>query len=48
MRKYYIENVDDYYVFHVIEDGNEYTELVDEYNIDGFVQCLKSLGYNEQ
>lgn len=36
-----------YYMVHIIENGFEDSVLVHEDNIDGFIQCLKYLGYNQ-
>ena len=35
----------DYYAIHINDDGRK--EMVQENKIDGFVHCLKFLGYKE-
>ena len=35
----------DYYAIHINDDGYERKEMVQENEIDGFVHCLKFLGY---
>lgn len=48
MRKYFIGlKINNYYAVHIIEDGYEQTEMVEENNIDGFIQCLEYLGYTQ-
>ena len=37
----------DYYAVHINNDGYEQKELVPKNEIDGFVYCLKALGYKE-
>lgn len=37
----------DYYTVHINDGGYEQTEMVAEENLDGFMQCLKALGYKE-
>ena len=37
----------DYYAVHINDDGYEQKEMVQENEIDGFVHCLKVLGYKE-
>lgn len=39
--------INNYYVVHINEDGYEHKEIVDENDIDGFIQCLRCLGYKE-
>ena len=34
-----------YYAVHINDDGYEQKEMVQENEIDGFVHCLKVLGY---
>lgn len=36
-----------YYAVHINDDGYEQIEMVQESEIDGFIHCLKFLGYNE-
>lgn len=36
-----------YYAVHIHDDGYEQKEMVQENEIDGFVHCLKVLGYKE-
>lgn len=36
-----------YYAVHINDDGYEQKEMVQENEIDGFVHCLKILGYKE-
>ena len=49
MQKYFIGlKINNYYSVHIIEDGYEQTEMVEENNIDGFIQCLEYLGYTQQ
>ena len=37
----------DYYAVHINDDGYEQKEMVQENEIDGFIHCLKVLGYEE-
>lgn len=37
----------DYYAVHINDNGYEQKEMVQENEIDGFVHCLKVLGYKE-
>lgn len=37
----------DYYAVHINGNGYEQKEMVQENEIDGFVHCLKALGYKE-
>jgi len=37
----------DYYAIHINDDGYERKEMVQENKIDGFVHCVKFLGYKE-
>lgn len=37
----------DYYAVHINDDGYEQKEMIQENEIDGFVHCLKVLGYKE-
>jgi len=37
----------DYYAIYINDDGYERKEMVQENGIDGFVHCLKFLGYKE-
>lgn len=37
----------DYYGVYINDDGYEKIEMVHENEIDGFVHCLKVLGYKE-
>lgn len=37
----------DYYAIYINDDGYERKEMVQENEIDGFVHCLKVLGYEE-
>ena len=39
--------INNYYAVHIDDDGYEQTEMVEENNIDGFIQCLEFLGYRE-
>ena len=46
MRKYYIGMmINDYYAVHIIEDGYEQKVMVQEDNLDGFIQCLEHFGF---
>lgn len=45
-RTFYIGNkICDYYNIHIKDNGYEITELVQEDNIEGFIQCLKFFNY---
>lgn len=45
---FYIEmKICDYYAIYINDDGYERKEMVQENEIDGFVHCLKFLGYEE-
>lgn len=47
MRKYYIGmSINDYYAVHIIEDGYETKEMVNEKDLDGFIQCLEHFGFH--
>lgn len=35
----------DYYAVHINDNGYEQKEMVQENEIDGFIHCLKVLGY---
>ena len=37
----------DYYTVYINDDGYERKEMVQENEIDGFIHCLKVLGYEE-
>lgn len=37
----------DYYAVYINDDGYEQKEMVQENEIDGFIHCLKVLGYKE-
>ena len=37
----------DYYTVYINDDGYEQKEMVQEDEIDGFIHCLKVLGYKE-
>ena len=46
MRKYYIGmGICDYISVHIIEDEYEETVMVQEDNLDGFIQCLEHFGF---
>ena len=48
MRAYYIGlKIDNYYAVHINEDGYDQTVMVKEDDIDGFIQCLEFLGYEQ-
>lgn len=45
---FYIEmKICNYYAVHINDDGYEQNEMVQENEIDGFIHCLKVLGYKE-
>lgn len=45
---YYVGlKVEKYYALHITTDGYEQTEMIEENELDGFVHCLKVLGYKE-
>ena len=44
---YIVMKICNYYTIHINDDGYEKKEMVQENDIDGFVQCLKVLGYKE-
>jgi hypothetical protein len=47
MRKYYIGNaINDYYAVYILEDGYETKEMVNEKDLDGFIQCLEHFGFH--
>lgn len=47
VRKYYIGmSINDYYAVHIIDDGYETTEMVQENDLDGFIQCLEHFGFH--
>lgn len=47
-KTYYIGlNICHYYIVHINDDGYEQKEWVPEDDINGFIQCLKALGYKE-
>lgn len=47
-KTYYIGlNICRYYIVHINDDGYEQKEWVPEDDINGFIQCLKALGYKE-
>ena len=37
--------IDNYYSVHIIEDGYEQRVMVEENNLDGFIQCLEHFGF---
>ena len=46
MRRYYIGmSICDYIAVHIIEDEYERVVMVQENNLDGFIQCLECLGF---
>lgn len=46
--EYYIGfKINNYYVVHIIENGFEDEVMVEENNIDGFIQCLEYLGFKQ-
>lgn len=46
MKKYYIGmKLCGYYAVHIIENEFEDVEMVEEENINGFIQCLEYLGF---
>lgn len=49
MKKYYIGmRICGYVSVHIIEDGYKHTEMVDENNLDGFIQCLEYFGFTQK
>ena len=47
--KYFIGlKIDNYYSVHIIEDGYEQRVMVEENNLDGFIQCLEHFGFTRQ
>jgi hypothetical protein len=46
MKKYFIGNkICDHYAVHIIENGWEQREMVQEKNLKGFIQCLECFGF---
>ena len=44
--KYFIGlKINNYYAVHIIENGYEEKVMVEENNIDGFIQCLEYFGF---
>ena len=44
--KYFIGlKINNYYTVHIIENGYEEKVMVEENNIDGFIQCLEYFGF---
>jgi hypothetical protein len=37
----------DHIAVHIIEDGYEQVVMVQENNLDGFIQCLERLGFTQ-
>lgn len=47
-KTYYIGlNICRYYIVHINDDEYEQKEWVPDDDINGFIQCLKALGYKE-
>ncbi len=47
MRKYFIGNkICDHYAVYIMEDGYEEKVMVQEDDLDGFIQCLEHFGYH--
>ena len=47
MKKYFIGmKLCDHYAVHIIENGWETEEIVQENNLDGFIQCLEYFGFH--
>lgn len=48
-RFFYIDvKICDYYVVCINDDGYKLKEMVQENNVEGFIQCLKTLGFKEK
>ena len=44
--KYFIGlKIANYYTIHIIEKGYEEKVMVEENNVDGFIQCLEHFGF---
>lgn len=47
--KYFIGlKIDSYYTIHITEDGYEDKVMVEEDNLNGFIQCLEHFGFKPE